>query len=162
MGFFEILAECSITFAGFGAVHAMLMGSTGPRGAYRAWSTVLPGVTVFVLCLLVLLLDLSYLEGTELWRILSYFGGIVLAVQTSVAIGIDYHLLKRGHPPQSRYNLRTAQFVSVLATLTMLYSAIVEPSQFLFGTALLLSLVQGIIGFLLSFWLPLNISLEKS
>jgi len=47
LSFFEIFAECSIAFAGFGAVHAALRGAGGPRGDFRAFSVVSHGLMSF-------------------------------------------------------------------------------------------------------------------
>ena len=73
MNFFEIFAECSITLAGFGAVHAVLRGSTSPRGVLRAWATVVYGALCFLLSALPLVLALTSLSGERLWRSASAF-----------------------------------------------------------------------------------------
>ena len=74
MGFFEIFAECSIAFAGFGAVHAVLRGSIGPRGVYRAWVVVSNGALSFALSILPLILSLGSLSDELLWRVASAIG----------------------------------------------------------------------------------------
>jgi hypothetical protein len=53
--FFQTFAECAITFAGFAAVHGVLQGSASPRGTLRSFSTMLPGLSTFLLALLLLI-----------------------------------------------------------------------------------------------------------
>ena len=65
MGVFELLAECSVTFAGFAAVYAALRGSRGPRGAFRAWATVAQGFLAFFCSLAPLLFSNLGLEDMK-------------------------------------------------------------------------------------------------
>ena len=68
--YFELLAECSVALGGFAAVHAVLRGSTGPRGTFRAWGSVSFAFSALLMSLAPLLTS----AGEELsaigWRVL--------------------------------------------------------------------------------------------
>ncbi|MBW2415536.1 MAG: hypothetical protein JRG76_13605 [Deltaproteobacteria bacterium] len=75
-----LLAECSITFAGFAAVLSALRGSQGPRGSFRAWTTVSQGLLTFVLSLIPLVLARTQLSEPDIWRIASGTGALAISV----------------------------------------------------------------------------------
>ena len=60
MGYFELIAECSVALGGFASVVAVLRGSTGPRGTFRAWGSVMFGFTALMMSLAPLLVALVY------------------------------------------------------------------------------------------------------
>ena len=101
MDFFKTFAECAITFAGFAAVHAVLQGSSSPRGMLRSFSTVLPGMTTFFLALLPVLLESGTLNGPELWQLASSIGFVATGAQLYLLYWLHDQLNKRGIPPQS-------------------------------------------------------------
>jgi hypothetical protein len=161
MEFIKLFAVCSIIFAGFGALHAMLEGSQGPRDALRAWSTVLPGILAFSLCILVLLLDMADISETNKWRYASAVGAAAGGMQTFLTLRMDYLFNSRGYPPRARGFIRSAQTSALGATLVMLVGAGARPEAVLFGIGLALTMLPGIIALLHSFWLTLDTSLDE-
>ena len=162
MEFIKIFAECSITFAGFGALHAMLQDSKGPRGALRAWSTVLPGILAFSLCILVLLLDMTNISEVNKWRYASAVGAALGGMQTFLTLRMDFLFNASGYPPQAAGFIRSAQTSALGATLVMLIGAGARPEPLLFGIGLALTMLPGIIALLHSFWITLDTALEES
>jgi hypothetical protein len=55
LDYFELMAECSVALGGFAAVPAVLRGSTGPRGTFRAWGSVTYGFSALLMSLAPLL-----------------------------------------------------------------------------------------------------------
>ena len=160
--FFEILAECSIALAGFGAVHAVLQGSDGPRGIFRAWVVVSQGAFAFVLSILALLLVLASLPPDVMWRGASTVGAIGAGALVGATIVFDNRMTHIGQLPQARLNLRTAQLSSILATLAMLINVIGwpwRPGPFLYATATTFVLTTGLLALLHSFYVPLKSAL---
>ena len=162
MDFIELFAECSITFAGFAALHSMMEGSKGPRGALRAWSTVFPGILVFCLCIFVLLLDMSNVSEVNKWRYASAVGAVAGGMQTFLTLRMDYLFTHKGHPPQARGFIRSAQTSALGGTLVMLMGAGARPEALLFGIGLGLTMLPGVIALIHSFWLTLDTSLEET
>jgi hypothetical protein len=164
MTFFEILAECSIALAGFGAIHAALRGSTGPRGDLRAWTVVTSGSLAFLLGILPLALALASLSDEVLWRIASSFGVIGCGAALVSFLRFDIRLTRLGHRPQATPALRTGQVLSACSALVMLMNLIGWPSlpgPALYALALLFQLLAGLLALLLSFFVPLTLILEK-
>ncbi len=128
MEFFSTLAECSITFAGFAAVHALLQGSAGPRGIMRAWMTLSPGMMAFVLALLPQLIAELEIGIAELWQWSSVIA-CVLAIPLNLSLFREDIRLKRlGYPRQPGFfNARVAMVFSSAASLAFLYSATIDP-----------------------------------
>ena len=161
--FFEILAECSIALAGFGAIHAALQGIGGPRGTLRAWFVVCQGAMAFSLCLLVLLLDLSSLSGTVLWRVAGVIGVLPLGGLVYAFLRVDARMTSLGYPPQALLNLRTAQTMCVVSTLLLLSNATGVPwaaGPLFFGIAVTFILISGLLALIHSFFVPLQASLS--
>jgi hypothetical protein len=164
MNIFEILAECSIALAGFGAVHAALQGSTGPRGAMRAWVVVAQGGCAFVLSLLPLLFDLGSMSQEQLWRVTSIFGVAGTSAAAYSTVVIDIQLTRRGHPPQAPWNIRFAQLSTVIAVFAMLINLIGwpwNPQAFPYATAIILVLITGLLALLHSFLMPVQAALRS-
>lgn len=163
MNFFEILAECSIALAGFGAVHAVLQGSGGARGLLRAWFVVSQGAIAFGLCMLVLLLDLASLSDEELWRFASMAGALCAGGLTIAMFRIDAKMTRQGHPPQAAVNLRTAQSLLVLSVLLLIINFIEWPLQsgpLPYAIAVTFMLISGLLALLHSFFVPLQLALS--
>lgn len=160
LDFFEIFAECSIAFAGFGAVHAALRGASGPRGVFRAWSVVMQGSLSFVLSILPLLAGFLSLSEDLLWRGASLFGVAGGLSTTWTFVVLDVRMTRLGHPPQAPVSIRMAQTFSVLATLTMLGNVVGwpwSPQPMAYALALTFILATGLLALLHSFLVPLQI-----
>lgn len=167
MEYFETFAECSIAFAGFGAVHAILQGSTGPRGALRAWSTVIPGALSFVLSILPPLLAQGdgALSDDAIWQLVSVVGVIAASAQTFSFVRSDIRLHRLGIPPQAPVFVRTAQAMSALALLLMLSNAVSWPTArgpFVYALGLLFVLMPGLIALIHSFRIPVHLVLGQN
>ena len=163
VSFFELFAECSIALAGFGAVHAVLRGSTGARGIFRAWFVVTQGALSFLLSVLPLLLMLTPLSGESLWRIASAFGVAGTAAANWWHIAFDIQLTRLGSSPQATKNLRLSQLINALAVLAMLANLLGlpwSPAPHLYAAAVTLLLTAGLIALVQSFLLPLQLVLS--
>ena len=163
MNFFEIIAECAIALAGFGAVHAVLQGSTGPRGVFRAWVVVAVGALSFVLAILPLLLILAPLSNELLWRSASVFGVLGTGVLVATFLTSDYLMSRLGHPPQALLSIRSAQISSILAIIAMIMNFFGWPwpsGPLLYATALVLLMISGLIALLHSFYVPFQSALR--
>lgn len=160
LDFFEIFAECSIAFAGFGAVHAALRGASGPRGVFRAWSVVTQGALSFILSVLPLLASFLSISADLLWRSTSAFGVAGALATTWSFVVLDVRMTRLGHPPQAPVSIRLAQTFSLLATFTMLGNVIGwpwSPQPLAYAVGLTLILGTGLIALLHSFLVPLQI-----
>jgi hypothetical protein len=159
MSAFELLAECSISFAGFAAVYAVLRGSRGLRGAFRAWTTVAHGFLAFFCSLLPILLSTLELSEPAIWRVSSAVAcvGVVAGWVTNVVVNRRLNAL--GQLAQLPWVLRFSLSIPVL-TLTVLSSNIAgwpwPPGDFLYLLAIVLTLTMAVIAFTVSFWIPLR------
>ena len=163
MNIFETFAECSIALAGFGAIHAVLHGSTGPRGAFRALFVVTQGGFAFILSLLPLLFDLSSMSHEQLWRVTSIFGVAGVGAANYSHFVMDVRLTRLGHPPQAPWNIRFAQLSTVIAVFAMLINLIGwpwNPQAFPYATAIILVLITGLLALLHSFLMPVQAALR--
>ena len=161
MNFFEIIAECAIALAGFGAVHAVLQGSTGPRGVFRAWLVV--GAFSFVLAILPLLLILAPLSNELLWRSASVFGVLGTGVLVATFVTSDYYMTRLGNPPQALLIIRSAQLASILAIIAMVMNFFGWPwpsGPLLYAMALVLLMITGLMALLHSFYVPFQSALR--
>jgi hypothetical protein len=159
MQFFEIFAECSIALLGFGAVHAVLRGSDGPRGTVRAWVVVSHGSLAFILCVLPLLLTQSSLSPEMLWRTSSAIGVIGAGALLYTVMEIDRRLTALGYPPQAPLNIFLAKFTVMIAILAMLLNFIGwpwKPDLFLHALAVTLTLVSGLLALHHTFVVPIQ------
>jgi hypothetical protein len=161
--FFEVLAECSIAAGGFSAIHAAMRGSEGPRGSMRAWTTVGSSLAAFVSSLVPLLLSQSALSPEGLWRFSSLIAGVFCAAYATSAVYIDWRLDRAGHPAQAPLPLRLAQTLHVTASLILLgngFGLFGPPDSFFFALGVVLILVSGAVGLLVSFWLQVVTHIE--
>lgn len=158
-GFFEILAECSIALAGFGAVHAVLQGSGGPRGIFRAWFVVSQGTIAFTLCMLVLLLEVASLSADMLWPVASLLGALIVGGPVYAMFRMDSKMTQLGFSPQATLNRRTAQLSFVVAFLLLLINFIEWPwhsGPLSYAIAVTFILTSGLLALLHSFFVPLQ------
>ncbi len=163
MNIFEIFAECSIALAGFGAVHAALQGSTGPRGAFRALYVVSQGGIAFILSLLPLLFDLSSMSHEQLWRVTSIFGVAGVGATNYSYFVMDVRLTRLGHPPQAPLIFRTAQILNSVALLAMFINLIGwpwNPDALPYSSGIILMLMAGLLALVHSFLVPVQIALS--
>jgi hypothetical protein len=160
MDYFEILAECSIALLGFGAVHAVLRGSDGPRGLIRAWVVVTQGAFAFLLSLLPLLLANSPWTNDTIWRASSAIGVISVSALVYTMIRFDRQLIYLGYPQQAPLNILTAKIASIGAIVLMILNVIGwpwEPGAFQHATAVTLTLATGLLALLHTFYVPVQI-----
>ena len=163
MTFFEIVAECSIALAGFGAVHAVLQGAGGPRGILRAWHVVSQGCVAFILCVLVLLLDMTALSSETVWKSASIAGALGAGGLAATMFRVDAKMTQLGHPPQAPLNLRAAQLMFVLSTVLLVLNFADwpwGPGPVLYAAAVTLILLSGLLALLHSFFVPLQVCLS--
>jgi hypothetical protein len=160
MSFFEILAECSVALAGFGAVHAALHGSSSPRGLFRAWTVVLQGTVAFVMCVIPLLLALAALSHEQIWLGASIAAVACTGVPFYLNLSFDFRMARMGHPSQAIVFLRTAQSLSALAVFLLLLNVFgwpLPPGPFLYGAASVCVFMVGFMAMLHSFYLPIQL-----
>lgn len=163
MNFFEIVAECSIALAGFGAVHAVLQGAGGPRGILRAWHVVSQGSVAFTLCVLALLLDLTSLGADAVWRTASIIGALGSGGLAATMFRVNIRMTRLGHPPQSPLNLRASQSLFTLAFLLLVVNSLGwpwRPGPLPYAIAVTFILMSGLLALLHSFFVPLQVSLS--
>ena len=159
MSFFEILAECSIAFAGFGAVHAALKGATTGRGPIRALVIVMLGALAFLLSILPLMLALTALSSAPLWRLASVAGLVGSGGSLVFLFRVDARMTALGEPSPAPWMLRTAMFMTTTATGAMLLNLVGwpwPPGPLLYGLAVSLLLTAGVVALLHSFWVPVE------
>jgi hypothetical protein len=163
MSFFEIFAECSIALAGFGAVHAALRGSTGPRGNFRAWTVVANGALAFVLSILPPVLLFASIPEEVMWRSASALGVAGASAALYSVIRFDIGLARLGHPPQAPLNLRTGQLFPVISIVAMFGNIVGwpgPPGPFLYAAGVAFILIGGLNALLLSFFMTVELVLR--
>ena len=159
MSFFEILAECSIAFAGFGAVHAALKGATSGRGPIRALVIVMLGALAFILSIFPLVLALTALSSTVLWRLVSVVGLPASGGVLVFFFRVDARMTALGQPSPAPRMLRGAMLMVTAATGAMLLNLVGwpwPPGPFLYAFAVGSLLTAGIVALLHSFWVPVE------
>lgn len=159
MSFFEILAECSIAFAGFGAVHAALKGATSGRGPIRALVIVMLGALAFILSIFPLVLALTALSPASLWRVASAVGFAGAAAALGLLVRFDIRMTALGQPSPAPWMLRSGMLMVTAATGAMLLNLVGwpwPPGPFLYALAVSLLLTAGIVALLHSFWVPVE------
>lgn len=158
LGFFEIMAECAVALAGFGAVHAMLKGSEGPRGMARAWCVVAYAGSVAFLAFLPLVLEYSNLEPVIIWRVasaLGVLGGVFVVVSLHL---IDRSLSKIEIHAQIQLGKNSVLAAGYLAMLVMGSSLAgwpLKPGAFIYGVGLMILFAAAFLPLFFSFLLPL-------
>ncbi len=164
LGYFELMAECSVALGGFAAVHAVLRGSTGPRGAYRAWGSVTYGFTALLMSLAPLLVAAGADLDRAGWRTASALGLLPCVGCQVASLVWNRRLNRAGHPPQARAVLRTNQTVLSLAILALLANVAAwpwPPSWSAYASATTLVFFSGVISISMSFWLAMSHSLQE-
>jgi hypothetical protein len=165
MDFFQTLAECSVAFAGFAAIHAVLKGGKTGRILHRSFTVVLTGALAFMLSVLVLLLDDLGLDPTTLWRVASGFA--------LLAIGFGGFLFYRSHRDLSRLGdgAQAPLTFAIAAVLLLLPIPVLlfnlggwwwPPGAVAYGAALTMLLASGVVALLGSFWFPLSLAIQSA
>jgi hypothetical protein len=163
MSFFQTIAECSVAFAGFAAIHAVLKGGNTGRVLHRSFTVVLTGALAFMLSVLVLLLDQLDLPATTLWRVASGVGLTATAVGGFLFYRSHHRLSRLGDVPQAPWVFAMAAWLLVLPTPAMLLNLggwLWTPGAPAYGVALTLILASGVLALLGSFWFPLEVAIE--
>ena len=159
LGMFEIMAECAVALAGFGAVHAMLKGSEGPRGMARAWCVVAYAGSVAFLSFVPLVLDYSKVEPVLGWRLASAFGVLV-----GLFVVASLHLIDRGlskveihaQIQLGKYSVLTAGYLAILVMGSSLAGWPLESGPFIYGIGLMVLFAAAFLPLFFSFLLPLT------
>lgn len=165
MSFFEILAECSVAFAGFAAVHAVLKGGNTGRILHRSFTVVLTGALAFMLSVLVLLLEQFGLTAVTLWRVASATALAAIGVGVLLFYRSHRELRELGDGAQAPVVFAIASSLLVLSIPTMLLNLggwFWTPGAPAYGAALTMILGSGVFALLGSFWFPLAIAIEKA
>jgi len=163
MSFFQTLAECSIAFAGFAAIHAVLQGGTSGRALHRSFTIVLTGALAFGLSVLVLLLDQFDLTDATLWRTASAIGLTVSALGSFLFYRSHRRLSELGQVAQAPVLFTVAGLLLSLPVLIMFLNFggwLWPPGAPAFGAAVTMMLGSGIIALLGSFWFPIEAAIE--
>ncbi len=162
MGYFELLAECSVALGGFGAIHAALQGSTGGRGAMRAWSVVATGIGAFMLSLVALLAEQLGGEPAMRWRIASAIGAALSSMILLSVVYLDRRFTAIGQPRQFSFWLRTAWGAQAAAIIGMAANIVgwpMTPNAEVLAISLTFLLAAGVVGLVGSFWLNVRANL---
>jgi len=163
MSFFQTLAECSIAFAGFAAIHAVLNGGTSGRALHRSFTIVLTGALAFGLSVLVLLLDQFDLSAATLWRVASAIGLTVSALGSFLFYESHRRLSGLGQIAQSPFLFNLAGLLLSLPVLILFLNFggwLWSPGAPAFGVAVTMMLGSGVIALLGSFWFPIEAAIE--
>jgi len=165
MDYFGLLAECSVALGGFAAVHAVLRGSTGPRGTYRAWGSVAYGFTALLMSLAPLLLAAGEELGQGGWRRAGALGLLPCAACFVSNLFWNRRLDQAGHPPQVRPVLYLNWALHSLAIVLLLGTLVGwpgSPGWGAYASATTLLLVNAVLAIVISFWLAMDHALEAS
>ncbi|MDX1579019.1 MAG: hypothetical protein R3266_11060 [Gemmatimonadota bacterium] len=163
MDFFQTLAECSVAFAGFAAIHAVLKGGNTGRILHRSFTVVLTGALAFMLSLLVLLLDQLDLPATTLWRIASGIGLTATAVGGFLFYRSHRRLAELGEVAQAPVVFAIAAWLLALPTPAMLLNLggwLWTPGAAAYGAALTMILGAGVLALVGSFWFPMEMTIK--
>lgn len=159
MSFFQTLAECSVAFAGFAAIHAVLKGGTTGRALHRSFTIVLTGALAFGLSVLVLLLDQLDLSAPALWRIASAIGLAASALGSALFYRSHRRLAGLGEVAQTPLGFMVAASLLVLPIPLMFLNLggwLWPPGAAAFGAAVAMTLGSGVVALLGSFWFPIK------
>jgi hypothetical protein len=165
MDFFQTLAECSVAFAGFAAVHAVLKGGNSGRILHRSFTIVMTGSLAFVLSLLVLILNQFGFSELSLWRTASAVALLISGLGVALFLRSHSRLTALGDGPQSPAFFFIGA-VLLLASQPLLIANLTGwfwiPSAPAYGAALSLMLFTGVIALLGSFWFSLRESIHEA
>ena len=162
MGYFEILAECSVALGGFAAIHSALQGSTGGRGAMRAWSVVTLGIGAFMLSLVALLAERLPGEPAMRWRIASAIGATLGTLTLASIVYLDRRFTAIGQPRQFGFWLMaswTAQITGIVGMAANIVGWPMAPNANTLAVSLTFFLSAAVIGLVGSFWLNVEAEL---
>lgn len=165
MSFFQTLAECSVAFAGFAAIHAVLKGGNTGRVLHRSFTVVLTGALAFMLSVLVLLLDQSGLTAPTLWRVASGVGLVATGIGGFLFYRSHRQLARLGDVAQAPLVFAIAASLLLLPIPTLLANLggwLWTPGALAYGAALTMILASGVFALLGSFWFPLAIAIDDT
>jgi len=163
MSFFETLAECSVAFAGFAAIHAVLRGGTTGRALHRSFTIVLTGALALVMSILALLLDQFDLSATTLWRVASAIGLVAWAFGCLLFYRSHRRLAELGQVSQAPFVFTLAATLLTLPGPTLLLNLggwPWPPGAPAYGAAVTMILGSGVFALLGSFWFPIEDAIE--
>ena len=163
MSFFQTLAECSVAFAGFAAIHAVLKGGTTGRALHRSFTIVLTGALAFILSVLVLLLDEFDLSAASLWRVASAFGLAASAVGGLLFYGSHRRLARLGQVAEAPLVFAVAASLLALPAPILLLNLggwLWPPGAPAYGAAVTMILGSGVFALLGSFWFPIEAAIH--
>ena len=164
MDFFQTLAECSVAFAGFGAIHAVLERSNAPRVLHRAFTIVLTGSMSFVLSVVVLLMDGLAIQSVMLWQLASGCGFVLTSLGGAFFYLGHRKASRLGFGPQSPVFFRIASTLLLGAVPLLFLNAVAwlwTPNWGIYATALTMILASGLFALLGSFWFPLAFAMQS-
>ena len=165
MEFFQTLAECSVAFAGFAAIHAALKGGNTGRVLHRSFTVVLTGALAFILSILVLVLDEFDLPVATLWRVASGIALVGVGYGGYLFYGSHLKLTALGDGPQAPLIFAVAALLMLLPIPLLLLNLggwLWPPGAPAYGAALAMLLGSGVVALLGSFWFPLSIAIRNA
>ncbi|WOJ97598.1 hypothetical protein R0137_03260 [Congregibacter brevis] len=163
MELFQTLAECSVAFAGFAAVHAVLKGGDNLRILHRSFTIVMTGSLAFILSILALLLDEVGFSEITLWKASSAVGFVLSGYCGILFFSSHRQLTKLDYGPQSRVFFAIAALLLLLPCPVFLLNMggwLWESSAEVYGLALAMILTSGVVALLGGFWFSLAIAIK--
>lgn len=165
MEFFNLLAECAITLAGFSAILAVLQGSTGPRGSMRASVTFSASAVVFLVSIFPPLFSLVQISETALWRTCSSAAALCALLLMIFIRGMDQRLSARGFPPQRKHGAKIG--IALMFAAAVIFVANIFPgshttARLMYGSGVLLLFAAPIHVIAFSFTLTLQETLFRA
>ena len=165
MEFFQTLAECSVAFAGLGAIHAVLKGGNTPRILHRSFTIVLTGSLTFIFSVLALLLSGFDVPPKMLWQVASGIGVVLCGMGGAFFYVGHRKLSKIGHVAQSPLFFFIAASL-LLASVPLLFlnlgGWLWEPGSGAYAAALTSILAAGLFALLGSFWFPFSLAMRSA
>jgi hypothetical protein len=160
LDYFELMAECSVALGGFAAVHAVLRGSTGPRGTFRAWGAVTYGFTALLMSLVPLLVAAGGDLDPAGWRIASALGLVPSTGGRVSTLIWNRRFNQAGHPPQAATALFTNVGLLSAANLALLVN-LAWPGWGAYAIATTSVFSSGLLAIARSFRLAMDHALEE-
>ena len=154
MEFFNLLAICTITLAGFSAIHAQLQRTTGPRGAFRSLREFGTAALAFFISIFPLLFNLLEISEASIWSIASALAAICLIVFFIVVLRINGKLTANGFLPETSPAIALVSLLIVVSAI--LFTGNVFPwsdaaNRFIYGLGVLLLMIVPVSAMAVSF-----------
>jgi hypothetical protein len=165
MDFFSLLAECSITLAGFSAIYAILQGSTGPRGSFRSIGTLGSAALAFFISVLPPLFSLLAISDALLWSICSAIASIFAASFFVTVVKMNGTLTANGFPPQTSKSLALAFLLVAISAILFAIDVFPWPNAvriFIYGFGVLLLMCVPVSAMAVSFVVALEEAIKNS